>query len=200
MSRHSLHQIWHINCPCYDSISPLFALQPASPSSHQDLQLSGLQIFRLLLPQRLPPRLCPLLTTSPDTLPTPPKSLLFLIQVYPLIYLSRTSILTQIAPTHATSDVPNLPSSSVEYEPIPSSVIVSRPSPHPTSIPGVLPPYPTSVSFPSGSPEPSVLAPTGTGIKSTSSTNVPPEFTGAAAAIKVPVVVAGVFGLAALVL
>ncbi|KAF3046780.1 hypothetical protein E8E11_008908 [Didymella keratinophila] len=103
-------------------------------------------------------------------------------------------------PTHATSDVPNLPSSSVEYEPIPSSVIVSRPSPHPTSIPGVLPPYPTSVSFPSGSPEPSVIAPTGTGVVPTTSTSLPPEFTGAAAAIKVPVLVAGVFGLAAFVL
>lgn len=118
----------------------------------------------------------------------------------PLCSLPYTFVLTQIAPTHPTSDVPNLPSSSDEYEPIPSSVIVSRPSPHPTSVPGVLPPYPTSVSFPSGSPEPSVIAPTGTGVKPTSSTSVPPEFTGAAAAIKVPVAVAGVFGLAALVL
>ncbi|KAJ4338101.1 hypothetical protein N0V87_004249 [Didymella glomerata] len=92
------------------------------------------------------------------------------------------------------------PSSSAEYEPIPSSVIVSRPSPRPTSVPGVLPPYPTSVSFPSGSPEPSIIAPTGTGVKPTTSTSLPPEFTGAAAAIKVPAVVAGVFGVAAFIL
>lgn len=95
---------------------------------------------------------------------------------------------------------PTAPSSSAEYEPIPSSVIVSRPSPRPTSVPGVLPPYPTSVSFPSGSPEPSIIAPTGTGVKPTTSTSLPPEFTGAAAAIKVPAVVAGVFGVAAFIL
>lgn len=112
----------------------------------------------------------------------------------------RTSVLTSTAPTHATSDVPNLPSSSADYEPIPSSIIVSRPSPVPTSVPGVLPPYPTSVYFPSGSPEPSVIAPTGTGVKPTASTSLPPEFTGAAAAMKGSVVAAGVFGLAAFIL
>ncbi|KAJ4367729.1 hypothetical protein N0V86_009850 [Didymella sp. IMI 355093] len=103
-------------------------------------------------------------------------------------------------PTHATSDVPNLPSSYSEYEPIPSSVIVSRPSPHPTSIPGVLPPYPTSVEFPSGSPVPTVPAPTGTGVQPTASSSMPPEFSGAAVAVKIPVMAAGVFGLAAFVL
>lgn len=116
-----------------------------------------------------------------------------------LLFSSRTYILTYPAPTHATDDVPNLPSSYSDLEPIPSSVIVSRPSPHPTSVPGVLPPYPTSVEFPSGSPEPSVPAPTGTGVHPTTASSGLPEFTGAARAVKVPVVAAGVFGLAAFV-
>ncbi|KAJ4395343.1 hypothetical protein N0V91_010905 [Didymella pomorum] len=85
------------------------------------------------------------------------------------------------------------PTSSAEYEPIPSSVVVSRPSPVPTSVPGVLPPYPTSG-------EPSIIAPTGTGVKPTTSTSLPPEFTGAAIAMKVPSFIAGVFGVAAFVL
>ncbi|KAF1923437.1 uncharacterized protein M421DRAFT_425811 [Didymella exigua CBS 183.55] len=103
------------------------------------------------------------------------------------------------APDYLTSDVPNLPSSYSEYEPIPSSVVVSRPSPHTTSVPGVLPPYPISVEYPSGSPEPSVPGPTGTGVHPTTSSSLP-EFTGAAMAAKIPVVAAGVFGLAAFVL
>lgn len=108
--------------------------------------------------------------------------------------------LTSTAPSHATLDVPNLPSSYSDLEPIPSSVIVSRPSPHPTSVPGVLPPYPTSVEFSSGSPAPSVPAPTGTGVHPTSASSGSPEFTGAAKAVNIPVVAAGVFGLAAFVL
>lgn len=100
----------------------------------------------------------------------------------PISLLPDTFILTLTAPT-----------SSAEYEPIPSSVVVSRPSPVPTSAPGVLPPYPTSG-------EPSIIAPTGTGVKPTTSTSLPPEFTGAAIAMKVPSFIAGVFGVAAFVL
>ncbi|KAJ4317369.1 hypothetical protein N0V94_004972 [Neodidymelliopsis sp. IMI 364377] len=100
------------------------------------------------------------------------------------------------ASTRATDDVPNLPSSLLpsDYIPLPSfvdTIIVSRPSPKPTSVPGVLPPYPT------GSPASSVPVPSG-GPTSTSSDL--PAFTGAAVAAKVPFAVAGVFGVAAFVL
>ena len=105
-------------------------------------------------------------------------------------------MLTSIAPTHATDDVPNLPSSYSDQGPLPSfvdTVIVPRPSPEPTSVPGVLPPYPT------GTPAPSVPAPSGTNRPSTTSSQLP-EFAGAAVAVQVPMVAAGVLGLAAFVL
>lgn len=113
-----------------------------------------------------------------------------------LILPITTTMLTQIVPTHVTDDVPNLPYSYSDLVPLPSfvnTVIISRPSPKPTSAPGVLPPYPT------GTPAPSVPAPSGTSTPSTASPQLP-EFTGAAAAIQAPMVAAGVLGLAALVL
>jgi hypothetical protein len=106
------------------------------------------------------------------------------------------------APSHLSSDVPNLPapSSYSDFIPLPSivgsdTIIVSRPSPQPSSVPGVLPPYPTGspVSLPSP-------LPTGSGVSTPSVSSTLPEFTGAAEARKVPVVAAGLLGLAAFVL
>jgi len=105
-------------------------------------------------------------------------------------------LLTTSASTHVTDDMPNLPSSYSDLVPLPSfvdTIIVSRPSPQPTSVPGVLPPYPTTT------PAPSVPAPSGTGAPSTTSSHLP-EFTGGTATVKVPMMAAGVFGLAAFVL
>lgn len=102
-------------------------------------------------------------------------------------------ILTPQAPTHLTFDVSNLPSSYSALVPLPSlvdTIIVSRP----TSVPGVLPPYPVGTSAPSRP------VPSGSGVPSHSLSQMPPEFTGAAAAINVPIVAAGVLGLAAFVL
>lgn len=106
-------------------------------------------------------------------------------------------LLTLLASTRATDDVPNLPSSLLpsDYVPLPSfvdTIIVSRPSPKPTSVPGVLPPYPTGTSAPF------VPVPSG-GPTSTTSSDLP-AFTGAAVAAKVPFAFAGVFGVAAFVL
>ncbi|KAG9199205.1 hypothetical protein G6514_008952 [Epicoccum nigrum] len=106
------------------------------------------------------------------------------------------------ASSHLSSDVPNLPSPSSysNLVPLPSivgtdTVIVSRPSPQPSSVPGVLPPYPTGspVSLPSP-------LPTGSGVSTPSVSSTMPEFTGAAEARNVPVVAAGLLGLAAFVL
>ncbi|KAF2622830.1 hypothetical protein BU25DRAFT_414823 [Macroventuria anomochaeta] len=101
------------------------------------------------------------------------------------------------APTYATDDVPSVSSSYSDLIPLSSlvdTVIVSRPSPHLTSFPGVLPPYPTDT------PAPSVPAPSGTGTPPSATSSHLPEFTGAAAAVQVNVVAAGMFGLAAFVL
>ncbi|KAJ4984243.1 hypothetical protein SVAN01_10284 [Stagonosporopsis vannaccii] len=111
--------------------------------------------------------------------------------------LTILTLLTSAVPTHPTDDVPNLPSSSTDHVPHPSSIDttvppVSLPSPHSVSIPSVLPPYPTSRLS-------SVSVPQGTGAPTRTSSGLP-EFTGAAAAAQVPMVAAGVFGLAALVL
>ncbi|KZM20188.1 uncharacterized protein EKO05_0001092 [Ascochyta rabiei] len=95
-------------------------------------------------------------------------------------------------PTHITDDVPNLPTSYADLVSLPSvidTIIVSRPSSKPTSVPGVLPPYPT------GTPVP---APSGTGSSSTTSSQLP-EFTGGVRLVKAPIVAAGIFGLAAFV-
>jgi hypothetical protein len=106
------------------------------------------------------------------------------------------------ASSHLSSDVPNLPSPSSysNLVPLPSivstnTVIVSRPSPQPSSVPGVSPPYPTGspVSLPSP-------LPTGSGVSTPSVSSTMPEFTGAAEARNVPVVAAGMLGLAAFVL
>ncbi|KAH6644296.1 hypothetical protein C7974DRAFT_18125 [Boeremia exigua] len=99
------------------------------------------------------------------------------------------------APTHATDDVPNLPS-SYSAVPIPSFVDTASapyPSVHTTSGLIILPPSPT------GSWIPSASAPNGT-VTATHTSSRLPEFTGAAAAAQVPLIAAGVFGLAAFVL
>lgn len=105
-------------------------------------------------------------------------------------------------PSHLSSDVPNLPSPSSysNLVPLPSivgtdTIIVSRPSPQPSSVSAVLPPYPTGspVSLPSP-------LPTGSGVSTPSVSSTLPEFTGAAEARNVPVVAAGLLGLAAFVL
>ncbi|KAJ8117025.1 hypothetical protein OPT61_g1668 [Boeremia exigua] len=103
--------------------------------------------------------------------------------------------LTTPAPTHATDDVPNLPSSYSDFVPLPSftdSSVVSLPSPQPTSVPSPLPPYPSSVVS-------HVSTPQGTAAPSRTSSSLP-EFTGAAAAAQVPVMAVGLLGLAAFVL
>jgi len=106
------------------------------------------------------------------------------------------------APSHLSSDVPNLPSPSSysDFIPLPSivgsdTIIVSRPSPKPSSVPGVLPPYP--IGSPVSLPSP---LPTGSGVSTPSVSSTMPEFTGAAEALNVPVVAAGLLGLAAFVL
>lgn len=100
-------------------------------------------------------------------------------------------------PTHATNDVSNLPSAPSDHGSVPAYTNepppVSMPSPTSVSIPSVAPPYPSS------KPASSASAPHGTGAPSHTSSGLP-EFTGAAAVAQVPVVAAGVLGLAALVL
>ncbi|KAJ4359160.1 hypothetical protein N0V95_002412 [Ascochyta clinopodiicola] len=109
-------------------------------------------------------------------------------------YPTASEILSEYPkPTHATDDVPNLPTSYSDLVPLPSlvdTVIVSRPSPKPSSVLVVIPPYPT------GTP---VSAPSGTGSPSTTSSQLS-EFTGGVTVVKVPMIAAGIFGLAAFVL
>lgn len=106
------------------------------------------------------------------------------------------AVLTSSAPTHPTDDVPNLPSASSDHIPLPTLIDttvppVSLPSPTSVSLPSILPPYPSSKFT-------SVSVPQGTGVPTHTSSDLP-EFTGAAVAAQVPMVAAGVFGLAALV-
>lgn len=104
--------------------------------------------------------------------------------------------LTTVASTQVTDDVPNLPSSCSDLVLLPSFVdtaIASPPSSQPISVPAFLPPYPT------GTPAPSVPVPSGTGATSTRSSYFA-VFTGGAAAVKAPMMAAGVFGVAAFVL
>ncbi|KAF9701072.1 hypothetical protein EKO04_001074 [Ascochyta lentis] len=110
-------------------------------------------------------------------------------------YPTATEVLSEYPePTYITDDVPNLPSSYSDLVPLPSfvdTIIVSRPSPIPTSVTPVIPPYPISVTIP---------APSGTGSSPSFTSSDLPEFTGGVAAVEIPMLAAGIFGLAAFVL
>ena len=151
--------------------------------------------------RQLPSRYSPAQVRNRSPTQTPP-ALPKLQVCHSFHYIILPNLLTPPAPSHLTSDVPNLPSPSSysDFIPLPSivgsdTIIVSRPSPQPSSVPGVLPPYPTGspVSLPSP-------LPTGSGVSTPSVSSTLPDFTGAAEARNVPVVAAGLLGLAAFVL